>query len=76
VESYEEWDMTIPPLPSRSRLYCLEPAGIGTPYVESLTSYITRLAATHHISPTTLIKREILPLHDQGAIDPNHPTRN
>src|SRR6266487_792781 len=68
--------MTIPPLPSRSRLYCLEPAGIGTPYVESLTSYITRLAATHHISPTTLIKREILPLHDQGAIDPNHPTRN
>ena len=55
MESYEEWDMTIPAIPPRSRLYHLEPVGIGTPYVESLTSYITRLAMEHNVSSKYLI---------------------
>jgi len=54
LERYEEWDVSIPPLPSRSRLYRLEPIGIGTPYVESLTGYIARLAETHCITPKSL----------------------
>jgi len=41
---YASWDVTVSTLPARSRLYRLEPYGIGTPWVESLTGYITRLA--------------------------------
>lgn len=44
-----------------SRLYHIEPIGIGTPYVESLTSYIKRLAEAHCVSPANLLKKEILP---------------
>lgn len=55
-------DTTRPPLPTRSRLFRLEPIGIGTPLVESLTSYVGRLAAAHHVSVGTLLAREILPL--------------
>lgn len=36
-------------------MYNIEPVGIGTPYVESLTSYITRLADAHCIKTGTLI---------------------
>jgi len=69
LENYEEWDVTISPLPSRSRLYRLEPIGIGTPYVECLTSYVARLARMHHVLPKELVKREILPA--QGIMDTN-----
>ena len=72
METYEEWDMTIPPIPPRSRLYRLEPIGIGTPYVESLTSYIARLAAEHCITPKNLIMREIIPLLPRTPI-PSSP---
>jgi hypothetical protein len=65
VDLYEEWDMTIPSLPPRSRLYRLEPIGIGTPYVESLTGYIARLAAKHCVTPKDLIMREIIPSQSQ-----------
>ncbi len=67
MESYEEWDMNIPAIPPRSRLYRLEPVGIGTPYVESLTSYIARLAAEHCVTPKNLIMREIMPSHSQDG---------
>lgn len=62
MERYEEWDMNIPPIPPRSRLYRLEPIGIGTPYVESLTGYIMRLAESHCVTPQALVEREIFPL--------------
>ena len=69
MERYEEWDVRIPSLPSRSRLYRLEPIGIGTPYVESLTGYMARLAEMHCVTPRNLIVREILPAQSQpGAI--------
>src|SRR5258708_2036374 len=48
-------------IPSRSRLYHLEPIGIGTPFVESLTSYIVRLAHAHCVEPRILVIHEILP---------------
>lgn len=67
MENYEEWDVSIPSLPARSRLYHLEPIGIGTPYVESLTSYIARLAEAHCVTPKNLITKEILPSHSQNG---------
>src|SRR5260370_41745099 len=38
-----------------SVLYALHPCGIGTPYVESLASYVTRLAEAHVVSVWRLI---------------------
>lgn len=34
----------------------LEPIGVGTPFVESLSSYVSRLAASHMITPSILMK--------------------
>jgi len=70
MEHNEEWDVTIPPLPSRSRLYRLEPIGIGTPYVESLTGYIARLAAEHCVAPKYLAMKVILPAQGYSATTP------
>lgn len=47
--------------PIHSRLYPLEPIGLGTPFVESLTSYIQRLAEAHSVSPRVLVSQEISP---------------
>ncbi|WP_082083913.1 TniQ family protein [Paenibacillus beijingensis] len=47
--------------PERSILYQLEPLKIGTPYCESLTSYIQRLAEAHSISLSSLLKDCIAP---------------
>jgi hypothetical protein len=59
---YEMWELARPLLPPRSRLYHLEPIGIGTPYVESLTSYVARLAKAHGTHPKKLVMQEIWPL--------------
>jgi hypothetical protein len=72
LENYEEWDVTIPSIPPRSRLYRLEPIGMGTPYVESLTSYVARLAAMHCLSPKSFVMHEILPFQDQAGRTPKH----
>ena len=47
-------------MPPRSRLYSLEPIGIGTPETESLTSYICRLAAAHSVRVRDLVISELL----------------
>lgn len=59
-EFYSQWDLKSPSLPPRSRLFRLEPVGVGTAHVESLTSYIARLAAEHCVSPRKLLCAEIL----------------
>lgn len=46
----------------RSILYNIEPIGIGTPFVESLTSYITRLAEAHCVLTGDLISKVYAPL--------------
>lgn len=61
MKSYPEWDMNMPTISPRSRFYRLKPVGVGTPLVESLTSYIARLAETHHITPKVLVRDEIFP---------------
>lgn len=65
MERFEEWDVTIPPIPPRSHLFRLEPIGIGTPYVESLTSYVTRLAEAHCVSLKAMVMWEIFPSQGQ-----------
>jgi transcriptional regulator with XRE-family HTH domain len=48
-----------------SRLYCIEPIGIGTPLVESLTGYISRLAEAHQLSVSLLFGHELAPHTDK-----------
>src|SRR6266702_309396 len=60
---YESWDLSEVELPSRSRLYHLDPVGLGTGSVESLTSYFSRLAEAHSVSAGALTHRELLPLN-------------
>ncbi len=59
LAEYESWDMTMPALPQCSRLYRIDPCGMGTPLVESLTGYITRLAEAHCVSTGILYQKEI-----------------
>lgn len=66
--AYEKWDITSPDLPPRSRLYPLEPIGVGTPLVESLTGYIARLAEAHCVSTFVLYSKEIDVLTGKGNI--------
>jgi hypothetical protein len=54
-------------IPQRSRLYHLEPIGIGTPYVESLTGYVQRLAHEHCVTVRRLTITEIAPLMGKEA---------
>jgi len=68
---YDSWDLEPAESPPRSRLYHLRPIGIGTPEVESLTSYVMRLAEAHAVSTRTLIHKEVLPLLPSI---PLHPT--
>jgi hypothetical protein len=58
--TYESWDLKQVSIPSRSRLYQLNPVGIGTPYIESLTGYISRLAEAHCVAPKFLISKELV----------------
>lgn len=58
----ELWDLSPPAFSCRSRLFHQEPIGVGTPNVESLTSYVARLAVAHSVPPGTLLAREIGPL--------------
>jgi hypothetical protein len=60
--TYPFWDLSLPAIPARSRLYPLEPIGVGTSEVESLSSYLTRLAAEHCLSLGTLFEEMMAPL--------------
>jgi transcriptional regulator with XRE-family HTH domain len=64
----ELWSLGLPAYPPHSRLYALEPLGVGTPYAESLTSYVSRLAEAHSVSLRTLVIQELLPLLKQDYL--------
>ncbi|MCC7371150.1 MAG: TniQ family protein [Chloroflexi bacterium] len=72
---YLTWDLARPTIPPRSRLFHLEPLGIGTPDTESLTGYVARLAEAHGVATRQLVIHEILPLlgrpHLATTLDPN-----
>ena len=52
--------------PERTRLVSLAPVGVGTPFVESLPSYLLRLAAVHWLDPGVLAEL-VLPPQITGA---------
>jgi TniQ len=54
---YGQWELGPVEIPNRTRLFSLEPAGIGTPEVESLSGYIARLAQAHVVSVGNLLGR-------------------
>lgn len=58
----ELYDLRLQTIPERSALYSLDPIGIGTPIVESLTSYLLRLSYEHCVLPGILITTSIAPL--------------
>jgi hypothetical protein len=63
-------------LPPRSALLSLEPVGLGTPLVESMTSYLVRLASAHSLTTHDLLRYVIAPhcrslvSQGRGRIDP------
>lgn len=54
---YGSWELCSVEIPDRTRLFSLEPIGIGTPEVESLSGYIARLAEAHVLSVGNLLGR-------------------
>jgi hypothetical protein len=72
---YESWDLRLPSIRPHSRLYPLEPIGIGTHLTESSTSYITRLAEAHCLTAGKLFL-EIAPLLNRRYLsNPNFTSR-
>src|SRR5690348_5275653 len=60
-------------MPPRSKLYCLAPLRMGTVEIESLTSYIQRLAWAYRVNPRVLVAEVILPhLSNKSYPDPGH----
>lgn len=45
-------------MPPRSRLFAMDPIGIGTAEAEGLVSYVIRLASAHAVSPRRLVRDE------------------
>ena len=65
---YPFWDLTPPAIPTRSRLYPLEPIGVGTGEVESLSSYVLRLAAAHCLPLAALFDEIVAPLVQEARL--------
>lgn len=65
ITAYRKIELCRPELLPHTRLYHLEPVGIGTMKVESLSGYIARLAATHCVSPSALCVGEVMPVINQ-----------
>ena len=61
TEVYDAWEASRPDITRRSYLYPLPPVGVGTAAVESLTGYISRLAAAHAVETGALIRHELRP---------------
>lgn len=59
--SFERWDLEEPSPLQPTSLYSLTPCGLATPYVESLSSYVTRLAEAHVVSVWRLILHVLSP---------------
>jgi hypothetical protein len=72
LEQYPEWELESPTLPPRSQLYALEPRGVGTPQVECLTSYLTRLAATHRLETGVLLRKVLIPALNKPSLWKNN----
>lgn len=74
---YDGWEVPRPEVNGRSYLFHLPPIGIGTAAVESLTGYVSRLAAAHAVETGVLVNRELLPRipYTKGARTGRVPTK-
>lgn len=54
---YDLYDLDLPQVPPRSQFYCLDPLGVGTAQVESLSSYIMRLACAHCLTASEFFRQ-------------------
>lgn len=54
--------------PACSRLYSPEPMGVGAPMIESLTSYVARIASVHSVTVGSLVAKEIVPLINKNYL--------
>jgi hypothetical protein len=68
VEIGLHWDDSPVLMPTRTRLYRLEPIGLGTPMVECLSSYIHRLAEAHGLPTWILVCKELAPRFGQWSL--------
>lgn len=68
------WNLDKPLLSGRSRLLPLQPIGIGTLHVESLTGYIARLAQSHCLTTEELLLYEIVPFMDHRGLQADSQT--
>ncbi|MCU1264550.1 MAG: DNA-binding transcriptional regulator, AcrR family [Acidobacteria bacterium] len=59
---YDGWDLRKVDLPPATKLYRLEPVGVGTPLVESLSGHFKRLSSIHCLTPTHLFRETVGPL--------------
>jgi TniQ protein len=59
---FDSWKLTLPEVFPQTGLYPLEPVGIGTTAVESLTGYVMRLAEAHVVPVGALINHELAQL--------------
>lgn len=62
MELYDKCSLISEPYYLPSRLFSINPVGIGSHLSESLTSFICRLAEAHCVHVGTLITEEIAPL--------------
>ena len=62
------WEAESPVHLPHSRLYHLDPIGVGSPLVESLTSYVARLSGMHSVSPSALVRKQILPFLNRPSL--------
>ncbi len=67
--NFPAWESTWPVLPARTQLFNLEPIALGTPFVESLTSYIIRLAAEHQVTPSIIVSQDIASVSEKLVVD-------
>ncbi len=74
-EVYPSWELQLPPLAPRSRLYQIEPLGIGTPFTECFTSYLARLAQSHSLRVGNLLLDYVLPYLRSTSHDPHRQYR-
>ena len=74
-EMYPSWELLLPPLAPRSRLYQIEPLGIGTPATECFTSYLARLAQSHCLRVGNLLLDYVLPYLRGTGNDPHRQYR-
>jgi TniQ len=61
VEIADRVCVEAPIVPARSVLAGLAPVGVGSPDAESLSGYVVRIAAAHHLAPSRLARFVLAP---------------